>query len=194
MLKQSILTHYLRNDKKNLGKFYNDLMITLNELEKAQYGIIKQMLSVEKFSKVYNIDIPPVADHVTILEHIKNQKIVLWTSLLPPNLFTLETGQAFAEYKNIMENSIISIVAPLKESFNSMLIVYEASIGKFYDLDNYYFKGYTDALMKSGLVKDDNYKNVKFFLEGIDSDKLGVKIGIYNCQYLNNYINDIIKK
>ena len=50
MLKQSILTHYLRNDKKNLGKFYNDLMITLNELEKAQYGIIKQMLSVEKFS------------------------------------------------------------------------------------------------------------------------------------------------
>lgn len=179
-------------DKINLNN--GNIFKALETLENTKYHLVQQIMKNEQVAERLELDdVSNYSDKlIEVNEYVENKKIKIWTDMLPPNLFSVESSRYYSDYKELIQQLIIYKLSGFNEHFNKIIIKYKLYLDYLkYDVDNYFFKTYTDAIMKSNLIKDDNFEQVKILMTGESSENIGLEITIYNQDFSLEYVNEI---
>lgn len=193
--KNYIIEYSLKDIREKMKLNNRNIFKALELLENTQYHLIQQIMKNEQIIDRMNLDnIENYSEKlIEVKEYVKNKKIKFWTSMLPPNLFSIESSRYYADYKELTQQLIIYKLSDIDEHFDKVIIKYKLYLDYLrYDVDNYFFKNYTDAIRKSDLIKDDDYSKVKILIEGGCDERLGLEIIIYNQSFSYEYANEIL--
>ncbi|HDF2795442.1 TPA: hypothetical protein PC506_000590 [Clostridioides difficile] len=190
-----IIDHSLKEIRDKINLNNGNIFKALESLENTKYHLIQQIMKNEQVSKRLELyDVSNYSDKlIKVNEYVENKKIKIWTDMLPPNLFSVESSRYYSDYKELVQQLIIYKLSSFDEHFNKIVIKYKLYLDYLkYDIDNYFFKTYTDAIMKSNLIQDDNCEQVKILMTGESGENIGLEIAIYNQDFLSEYVNEIL--
>nr|WP_172693310.1 hypothetical protein [Clostridioides difficile]AYD68705.1 Endodeoxyribonuclease RusA [Clostridioides difficile] len=189
-----IIDHSLKDIRDKINLNNGNIFKALETLENTKYHLVQQIMKNEQVAERLELDdVSNYSDKlIEVNEYVENKKIKIWTDMLPPNLFSVESSRYYSDYKELIQQLIIYKLSGFNEHFNKIIIKYKLYLDYLkYDVDNYFFKTYTDAIMKSNLIKDDNFEQVKILMTGESSENIGLEITIYNQDFSLEYVNEI---
>ncbi|AQM58562.1 hypothetical protein [Clostridium baratii] len=132
-----------------------------------------------------------------LIEYIPKKKMVFNINLLPINIYELDSYASFLESKREIMNLFKSQIEKLSEQWYGALVVFDiCNELRNIDVDNYIYKPYIDAMVLSGLIKDDNCERLSViqkghYLNDCEGKKV-LKIEIYHSIYLGEFSKEIM--
>lgn len=169
IFKNSIITNYrLENFLKNL--------------ERARFNILSE---INVYNQNINLDIEKIrtidADYKA---DIIGKSLFIYVPEIIPSYKNLKTYTS----KRILLN-IATITQKYKGHFQNQVLVYIKVFDKItnWDIDNKTIKPIIDALVLSGVIKDDNINKMFYSVKGFYSDTPHTEIYVYDSKNLKNF-------
>ncbi len=159
----------------------------LRNLEKRRYNILTQIKlynkTVEyKTQQIYNISCDYKAE-------IIDNCLKLYIPEPMPSYKNMKTHA----FKNILLN-ITELTKPYENMFNDkvliLITIYDNIKG--WDIDNKFIKPISDALIASGVIKDDNIDKMFYAVKGEISENPHTEVCIINEKNIMNYIEKYV--
>lgn len=193
--KQTNLMHLLKEKANEVNENNKNLLMAIKQLEQAKISLIEQLIkNNEKIEFMYEqeLDEDNLNEIIRVVEYKKDEKIKIWTNIIPPNIYVNETYKNYKKEKECIEKTISSVLRDIHDKYDACIIRYNIYINKYkYDVDNFIVKLYTDIIVRNNVVDDDDSNRVEIFLSGMKRAVEGIEITIYNKEYINKYINEI---
>ncbi|MEG0296726.1 MAG: hypothetical protein RR620_08400 [Clostridium sp.] len=195
MKKNNILNNELNKYREKMNKNTIAIMESIKDLEVTQLKLLDTLIESEReYERILgeNLD-TSFKDLIKTESYIEGEFIKLSTTFTPPSMFTFEINNNYTKHIYSLKYVLREKILEFNERWNSVLIVYKFhNKYKIFDLENYYFKPYTDAIVEAKVVKDDSSKYVSILYKGYSSSELKLEIEIYNEEKLSKEIKDII--
>lgn len=159
----------------------------LRNLERKRYNILTQI-------KLYNSEVEYSTEKIkTIRDEYKasfeNNILKIYVPEPMPSYKNLKTHA----YKNILLN-IKEVTKQFAEAFKDKVFIYIKIYDNIrgWDIDNKYIKPISDALIASGVIKDDNIDKMFYSVRGEFSEIPHTEIFVFEGDYIQKYIEEYI--
>lgn len=147
---------------KNKNNIINtQLESFLRNLEKSRYNILTQINLYNKTIDYSTEKIKTISDEYKA--EFKDNILKIYIPEVMPTYKNLKTHA----YKNILLN-VAEITKPYENLFNEPIFIYIKIFDniKGWDVDNKFIKPISDALILSGVIKDDNIEKMFYCVKG----------------------------
>lgn len=159
----------------------------LKSLEKRRYNILNRV-------KLYNFTVEEKLEKVKTISDEYNARIEnsILKIYIPETMPTYKNLKTHA-YKNILLN-IEDKIKRFEEIFNKEVFVYIKVFDniKNWDIDNKFIKVIPDALILSGVIKDDNIDKLFYCARGEFSEKPHTEVFVLEAKNVIDFLENII--
>lgn len=185
----------LENKKtiKSLKDLENIKLTLIENMRKNNlYGYDEELINSKELDSLIS------KTQFKLVEYIPTKKMIFSINLLPINIYELDSYSCFAESKREIMSLFKMRIEELSEHWYGALVVFDiCNELRNIDVDNYIYKPYIDAIVLSGLIKDDNCQRLSIvqkghYLDG-EGEKKVLKIEIYNSIYLEEFSEEIMR-
>ena len=194
--KKKPLIELALDSKRNSMQYKEDkeLLEKLSKIDTERTELLGKLLEKDFTNKLYSVKfgLPDnekctlniVKRHMQITEYIHGNSIKIVTDMLPANFISQQSGRNFSTNKIIIMQYLSETLKDIHEQWDKVIIKYHVKFPFICDLDNYYFKVYTDGIVLGGLIKDDNYTHVTLMFTGEYSIEPQLEIEIKNADFI----------
>lgn len=173
ILKSSSLTNlqlesFLKNFEKHRYNILNETKL-YNKNAEFEYAKIKTIDNEYKAKLVGNVLKIYVPEVMPSYKNIKNEKT--------------------HTHKRILLN-VAEVTKQFKDQFNNEVFIYIKIFDNLlgWDIDNKYIKPIADALITSGVIKDDNITKMFYATRGLNSENPHTEIYVCNAEMVSEFL------
>lgn len=184
------LTEELLSLEQNIALIANnnnlsDLQLEnfLRKFEKVRYSVLAKV-------KLYNRDVKFEYEKIKTIDNeykaeLINDVLKIYVPELMPSYKNLKTHT----HKRILQN-IVEITKQYAGKFNNQVFIYIKLFDKImgWDVDNKYVKPISDALILSGVIRDDIVTKMSYCVKGEYSEKPHTEIYVFDSQDISNFL------
>ena len=167
----------------------NNLQIEsfLRNLEKRRYSILNQI-------KLYNKNIENEYEKIKTID-------TNYSAELSNNILKIFVPETIPSYKNLKTHTYKRILLNVAEVTKEFKGVFDNKVFIFikifdditgWDIDNKYIKPISDALISSGVIKDDNISKMYYAVKGEYSTTPHAEIYVIDSSKIDNFIENSI--
>lgn len=157
----------------------------LENLEKHRYNLLNEI-------KIYNRNVNFEYEKIKSIDNkYKSELLDDILKIYIPEVLPSYKNKTHA-YKRLLLN-VAEITKPFKGQFNNQVFIYIKVFNNIngWDIDNRNIKPIADALISSGVIKDDNISKMFYAVKGEYSENIHTEIYVFNSekvtQFLENY-------
>ena len=193
-----ILSDKFKNElislEENIHSLVNNKSINQNQLEGFLRNLERKRYNILTQIKLYNNEVEYSTEKIkTISDEYKasfeNNILKIYVPEPMPSYKNLKTHT----YKNILLN-IKEVTKQFAEAFKDKVFIYIKIYDNIrgWDIDNKYIKPISDALIASGVIKDDNIDKMFYSVRGEFSENPHTEIYVFEGDYIQKYIEEYI--
>ena len=193
-----ILSDKFKNElislEENIHSLVNNKSINQNQLEGFLRNLERKRYNILTQIKLYNNEVEYSTEKIkTISDEYKasfeNNILKIYVPEPMPSYKNLKTHT----YKNILLN-IKEVTKQFAEAFKDKVFIYIKIYDNIrgWDIDNKYIKPISDALIASGVIKDDNIDKMFYSVMGEFSEIPHTEIFVFEAYYIQKYIEEYI--
>ena len=193
-----ILSDKFRNElinlEENIYSLINNKSVSqiqlegfLRNLERKRYNILTQI-------KLYNNEVEYSTEKIkTINDEYK--------ASFEKNILKIYVPEPMPSYKNLKTHTYKNILLNIKEVTKQYAGIFVNKVFLYikiydnirgWDIDNKYIKPISDALIASGVIKDDNIDKMFYSVRGEFSENPHTEIYVFEGDYIQKYIEEHI--
>ena len=193
-----ILSDKFKNElislEENIHSLVNNKSINQNQLEGFLRNLERKRYNILTQIKLYNNTVQYNTEKIKSINNeykasFENNILKIYVPEPMPSYKNLKTHT----YKNILLN-IKEVTKQFAEAFKDKVFIYIKIYDNIrgWDIDNKYIKPISDALIASGVIKDDNIDKMFYSVRGEFSENPHTEIYVFEGNYIQKYIEGYI--
>lgn len=193
-----ILSDKFKNElislEENIHSLVNNKSINQNQLEGFLRNLERKRYNILTQIKLYN---NTVQYNTEKIKSINNE----YKASFENNILKIYVPEPMPSYKNLKTHTYKHILLNIKEvtkqfaeAFKDKVFIYIKIYDNIrgWDIDNKYIKPISDALIASGVIKDDNIDKMFYSVRGEFSENPHTEIYVFEGDYIQKYIEEYI--